>query len=118
MGHQLTVDLGLGLDIPTDEDGVADPTPFEHLGEDSYEWDKTFKKTYPLLQFEMGYAEDYTTSAAMFVKRLTDEGYYTSASLNLSDLTLTRDEEAQLRAFAAEFNLPYEPKILAIPCYG
>lgn len=118
MGMSLDVELGLGLEIPTDSDGFVDQEPFEHLGEDSWEWEDALRKIYPLLQLGSGYSFEYTTGAAMFVKRTQDNGYYANATIELSELELTHDEEAQLRAFAAEYNIAYEPKIIAFPSYG
>lgn len=118
MGMSLSVDMGLGLEIPTDSDmGIENQEAFAHLGEDSWEWDQALQKTYPLLRLEQGYSFEFTTGAAMFVKRLYRNGYYGVAALVFENFTLTQDEENQLRAFAAEFQIPYEPKILAFPNY-
>lgn len=114
----LDVELGLGLEIPTDTDLGIDNEAFQRLGEDSWEWDQEIRKTYPLLTLEQGYSSEFTTGAAIFVKRTQDNGYYANATIELSELELTRDEEAQLRAFAADFNVDYQPKIIAIPSYG
>lgn len=118
MGMSLEVELGLGLEIPTDSDmGIENQEAFAHLGEDSYDWESALRKIYPLLQLEQGYSFEFTTGAAMFVKRLNVNGYYEVASLKLEDLALTHDEEAQLRSFAADYAIPYEPKIIAFPNY-
>lgn len=118
MGMSLSVDMGLGLEIETDSDlGIVNQEPFEHLGEDSWEWEDALAKIYPLLRLEQGYSFEFTTGAAMFVKRLYRNGYYGVAALLLEDFTLTQDEENQLRAFAAEFQIPYEPKIISFPNY-
>lgn len=118
MGMSLSVDMGLGLEIETDSDlGIVNQEAFAHLGEESYDWDQALRKTYPLLQLEQGYSFEFTTGAAMFVKRLYRNGYYGVAALLLEDFTLTQDEENQLRAFSAEFQVPYEPKIIAFPNY-
>lgn len=141
MGMSLDVTLGLGVEIPIEEDGLSsdlaekivssigeNPDFISEIEEyddevyttyDTYEIFDALGKKFPLLSFELGYAHDYKTAAAILISRLSDSGYYESASLDPSDLTPTEDEMTQLQEALKIFGLEGEDlKIISFPSYG
>lgn len=136
----LNVDLGFGIEIPIDESGLTpelsaqvikalEPSDSyiteveEYDGEiytsyDEYEIFAALNKKFPLLTFEFGYSHDYWTAAAIFVKSSYVDGYYGAATLAIEELTITAEEEIQLREAADIFGLEFDPMIIAFPSYG
>lgn len=120
MGKSLTVELGFGLELEElDESHFRFPGVDEE-SEEEFEFRVDFGKRYPLLTITTGSIDyEYITGGAIFVKRTRHNGYYASATLTVADLlTLTDEEEQQLIAAAKEFDLKYEPKVIAFPSYG
>lgn len=140
MGSSLSIDMGVGLEIPTEDSGLApevaamaveylDPNPDfitdreEFDGEvyieyDEYEIFDALNKKFPLLSFSSGYCYDYTNGAVVLVKRLSKSEYDEAASLPIDDLSLTEDEQSQLSRVAMMLGIEYNPVMLALPSYG
>lgn len=140
MGMSLSIELGLGVEIPIEDNGIDPKTAAKvisalepnpdfiteieeyddevYISYDDYEIFDTLNKKFPLLSFEQSYSSDYSTGAAIFVKRLSSAGYYGSATLNPYLLTPTEDEVTQLQEALKIFDLEEELKIIALPSYG
>lgn len=140
MGSSLSIKIGVGLEIPTEDDGLApevaamaveylDPNPdfiidreeFDgelYIDYDDYEIFYALEKKFPLLSFNIGYCYEYMNGAVVLVKRLSSSGYDVAASLQINDLTLTEDEQSQLSRAAMMLSIEYNPQMLALPSYG
>lgn len=140
MGSSLSIKMGVGLEIPTEDDGMApevaakaveylDPNPHfiidreEFDGEvyidyDDYEIFDALGKKFPLLSFSTGYCYDYTNGAVVLVKRLSSSGYDGAAEHPIDNLSLSEDEQSQLSRVAMMLGIEYNPVMLALPSYG
>jgi len=135
MGSSLTIKTGVGIEIPwlNDEtelpeslyDVFADHIEFEDYdGEryiesfDEYDAMESITKRFPLLDWDMAYANDYSYAGALMVASTAENSWDGITAIDLSIVSITSEEEAQLREAAEYLGLEYNPQVLVLASFG
>lgn len=129
MGRVFAIDIGIGVQLPDDEesDYEFNPNLYSELGveerdEDdellTYEVREALIKRFPLLEFEHSYISDWDCGSVLFIRSTTVTYFETIGKINSDKWKMSSEEYQQLEEACDLLGIEFKPAPLVVGSYG